>query len=435
MRTVFVGAGACFANIMTDFLNKVEKYRNTSTMWRLLGEVVKYEGTGTKVPQGKYDVYYFDSGPELAREERRGRMFTYSVAPGALLSGAGNVRSAKEFWEQKGSDAFSKMMNDFGEPVPDLYISIRGCGSTNCGSGFSLDRTLLDSIPHAVILQFLILPHRGEGIDASRVIYAMTQAVDLLKKYPDRYTCVLISNEAILTAAKSFEEEGQNWFYPVANKVVADIVARVLFPTFFEHHRHIVEKVKDGPQDLGYDSREKYLDVRDFIRQPGFKTVGFAHKMTVDKVTENDLNELSQKMEEGVKLIKYEDGEPLIFGLLGKMENASVVFSMILGPRGKVGDMTKVALAEYIEDNFAGAFPKVYVYDILQKGLEVLIFPSGGTPLDFEIWGERFLKKLANPRYSAVVEQYTTNVHEITRYYRDLTDYFMITKPHLLLKD
>ena len=140
-------------------------------------------------------------------------------------------------------------------------------------------------------------------------------------------------------------------------------------------------------------------------------------------------------MSEGVHLVKYGNDDPMIFGLMGGMEKTSAVFSMILGPRGKVGDMTKVALAQYIEDTFMGAFPKVYVYDILPKGLEILLFPSGGIPTDVEVWCERFLKKLSNPRYSTVVEQYSTDMSEITRNYRNLAEYFMFDKPQLVMKN
>ena len=433
MRTVFVGAGACFANIMTDIIARTVKYKDKDPMWKLLAEVLRYEGDREG---GKYEAYYFDSGPELSREERKGDIFTYNIAIGNLLSGAGNIKTAIEFWNDKGDKQFRKMRYDIGEPKGDLFISIRGCGATNCGSGFLLDRAILEEFENALIIQFLILPHRGEGIESSRVVFAISQVVELLKKYPDRYTCVLISNERILKAAKSFEAMGQNWFYPIANQVVADIIARILYPTFFEHFRHIIEKDlrKTDDRALGVGSREKYLDVRDFVRQPGLRTVEFAHALDVKDMEEEEMANLVAKMGEEIFLKQYEGGDPMIFGSLGKMEHTTAVFSMLMGPRGEVGDMTKIVLAEALEETYMGAFPKVYIYDILNRGYELLVFPSGGIPEDVERWSKKFVRKLKNPRYAQVVQQYTMGLNEVIRLYALLAEFLQYDKPELDIK-
>lgn len=433
MRTVFVGAGACFANIMTDVIQKVNNNKAKNPMWRLLAEVVKYEGTDEH-NQGKQDIYYFDSGPELSREERNGQMFTYNISIGNMLSGAGNILTAQKFWKEKGDKMFRMMRSDIGDPKPDLFISIRGCGATNCGSGFLLDRSILERYTEGVLIQFLILPHRGEGIEASRVVYAISQAAELLQLHPDRYTCVIISNERILMAAKSFEAMGENWFYPLANQVVADIIARVLYPTFYEHFRQLIdENLGGGGMNLGADSREKYLDVRDFVRQPGFRTVEFAHALDVDSLSEDAIAALVKSMGTEMYLKKYPDTDPMIFGSLGKMEQTTALFTMFMGPKGKVGDMTKVCIAEALENENPGAFPKVYVYDILRKGFELLVFPSGGIPEDVSVWFEKFNKKLCNPRYAQVVEQYCMEMNEILRAYEKVATYLQFSKQELAL--
>jgi hypothetical protein len=433
MRTVFVGAGACFANIMTDVLAKVDHNAAKNPMWRLLAEVIKYEGIDEN-NRNKHDIYYFDSGPELSREERNGQMFTYNISSGNMLSGAGNIMTAQKFWKEKGDKMFRQMRTDIGDPKPDLFISVRGCGATNCGSGFLLDRNILERYTEAVIIQFLILPHRGEGIEASRVVYAISQAAELLQQYPDRYTCVIISNERILLAAKSFEAMGENWFYPLANQVVADIIARVLYPTFYEHFRSIVEGFQGmGGMSVDDGSREKYLDVRDFVRQPGFRTVEFAHALDVEALDEEAIKAMVKKMGTEMALVRYGDSEPMIYGSLGKMEQTTALFTMFMGPKGKVGDMTKVCLAEALEDAYLGAFPKVYVYDILTRGFELLVFPSGGIPEDVTVWFEKFNKKLSNPRYAQVVEQYCMDMTEILRLYEKVATYLQFSKPELIL--
>jgi hypothetical protein len=75
----------------------------------------------------------------------------------------------------------------------------------------------------------------------------------------------------------------------------------------------------------------------------------------------------------------------------------------------------------------------VYVYDILKSGFELLVFPSGGIPEDVSVWFEKFNKKLSNPRYTQVVEQYCMDMTEILRCYQLVATYLQFNKPELVL--
>lgn len=252
--------------MVEDVLAKCEKNPSGDLKWKVLYDALLRSGPGPR-----FDARYVDCGPELARAKQKGNVFTYDISKGGLLSGAGHVGTGERFFQDVQRNVVRDLRTNLSKNPPSLFLSIRGGGATNCGAGFLLDREILN-FGHSLLLQFIILPYRGEGIEASRVVYLTWQVMELLRESPDRYAPVLLSNEQILAGAASFEQAGMNWFYPLANTIVVDLLARILYPTLYSD---TARSSQQGAFEL--QGRQKYLDMRDFIRQPGFRSVGYSH--------------------------------------------------------------------------------------------------------------------------------------------------------------
>jgi len=421
MEIAFIGAGACFANVLEDILGKCEKLRDKDLKWKVLHQALLRPGSGPR-----FKGHYLDCGPELKRVQQRGQLFTYDISKGGLLSGAGNVATGQRFFRDAEWSVVRDAQTNFSKAPPSLFLSIRGAGATNCGAGFLLDQTLLKSFEHSLLLQFIILPYRGEGIEASRVVFLTSQVLQLLKDYPDRYAPILISNEQIMAGAQSFQQAGMNWFYPLANTIVADVIVRILYPTLY----HLAEEGDAGAGREGafeIDSRQKYLDMRDFIRQPGFRSVGFSHLDDVEPLSEGAIAKLADGALGKLQVAKVPDTEDLgITGNLAPMANPLTAFALLTGPRGAVGDMTKMTLSNTLEDRLPGSFPRGYTYDITPGKYELLLFPGGGVPEDIRGWCERFQKNQRNPRYRELVEQATYPYDKVIEMYERVVQHFQI---------
>ena len=413
MKIALAGAGACFANIAQDILAKCERNRESDLKWKILHDALLRRGVGAK-----YEVHYLDCGPELKRAEQKGDMFTYSIAKGGLLSGAGNIGTGERFFRDAQWSVVGQLQTNIGREAPNLLISIRGAGATNCGAGFMLDRELLKFYEHAVMIQFVILPFRGEGIEASRVVFLARQLIEMLKDYSDRYAPILMSNEQIIKGAKSFQQAGMNWFYPLANTTVAEVIVRMLYPTLY-HMSGESGSVSEGAFEL--DSRQKYLDLRDFIRQPGFRSAGFSQPDDVLPLQEEALGRLVDQSLGALKVGKVPDSDELIVtGNFAPMRDPLTAFSMLTGPQGQVGDTTKIALTTTLEDKIPGSFPRCYAYDITPGRYELLLFPGGGVPEDLESWCLRFKANQRNPRYKELVNQATYPFEQMVKFYDEV---------------
>ncbi|MBI2898690.1 MAG: hypothetical protein HYY17_00750 [Planctomycetes bacterium] len=419
MKLACVGAGACFANVVEDVLAKCRKNKDSDFKWKVLYEALQRPGPG---PQ--FEVHYVDCGPELARAKQKGEVFTYDISKGGLLSGAGHVGTGEKFFHDAQWSVVRDLQTNLSKNPPGLFLSIRGGGATNCGAGFQLDREILGKYENSVLLQFIILPYRGEGIEASRVVYLAWQVLELLREYPDRYAPVVISNEQILAGAQSFEKAGMNWFYPLANTIVADVLARILYPTLYAGSGES-GAVEQGAFEL--DSRQKYLDIRDFVRQPGFRSVGYAHLDDTVPLDPKALGKLVKDSLGALQVGKIPDSEELgLTGNLSPMTNPLTAFALLTGPRGAVGDITKAKLSGLLEDELPGSFPRAYAYDITPGKYEFLLFPGGGVPDDIRAWCERFGKNLRNPRYKDVVSQATHDFARVCEYHEKLCAQFQI---------
>ncbi|GEM_PF-5650005 len=422
MKVALVGAGACFANVAEDFLSKCEKLRDSDLKWKVLHQSLLRDGPGPK-----YEVHYIDCGPELSRAKQKGNAFTYDISKGGVLSGAGNVATGERFFQDAQWSVVRDFQTNLSKNPPALFLSIRGGGATNCGAGFLLDREILSKFENAMVLQFIILPYRGEGIETSRVIYLTWQVMELLREYPDRYAPVLISNEQILSGAQSFQQAGMNWFYPLANTIVADVLSRILYPTLYSGLGESGGTLEQGAFEL--DSRQKFLDMRDFIRQPGLRSVGYAHLDDVVPLDGKALETLVKSSLGALHVGKIPDSNELgLTGNLSPMTNPLTAFAMLTGPRGAVGDLTKASLAGRLEEELPGSFPRAYTYDITPGRYEFLLFPGGGVPDDIRAWCERFQKNLRNPRYKDVVNQATYAFERILEYHQKICEQFQI--PH-----
>ncbi len=422
MEIAFVGAGACFANVLEDILVKCEKLGPTDLKWKVLHDALVREGSGAK-----FEAHYVDCGPELKRAQGKGRIFTYDISQGGVLTGAGNVGTGEQFYRASQWTVIRDLQTNLQKTTPKLFISVRGAGATNCGAGFLLDREILRMFEHGMLVQFIILPYRGEGIEASRTIYLTWQVLQLLKEYPDRYAPVIISNGQIMSAAQSFQQAGINWFYPLANAVVADIIVRILYPTLYD-----IPEQQGGPAQGAFelDSRQKYLDLRDFIRQPGLRCVGFEqhdddvplNEMTVKKMVDGALAQL--------RVSKIPDSNDVgVHGNLSPMSNPLTAFALLTGPRGQVTDMTKMSLAAVLEDKLPGSFPRGYTYDITPGHYELLLFPGGGVPDDLLLWIEKFRNNLKNPRYPELVTQATYPFEKVKEYFERACQQLQIKPP------
>lgn len=417
MKLAFVGAGACFANVVEDILAKCRSHSAADLKWKILHDALRRTGAGPK-----FEVHYLDCGPELARAKEQGNAFTYDISQGGLLSGAGNVGTGEKFYKAAELAVRSAFKTNVSRSAPNLYISIRGAGATNCGAGFHFDREMLQINPHAVMLQFVILPYRGEGIETSRVIFLTHQLLHMLKEFPDRYAPILMSNEQILAGAKSFQSAGMNWFYPLANKTVADVIVRLLYPTLY-HTVEAGERIGEGAFEL--DSRQKYLDMRDFIRQPGLRSAAFSYLDDDVGLTDESLVTLTEKALGTLTVEKVPDTDEFaVTGNFAPMENPLTSFAMLTGPKGQVGDMTKMTLSTTLEDKMPGSFPRCYAYDIVPGRYELMVFPGGGLPTDLRAWIEKFEKNQRNPRYKDLVTQATYPYDEIVRYFDGVREHF-----------
>ncbi|MHC4607081.1 MAG: hypothetical protein ACYTAF_09085 [Planctomycetota bacterium] len=419
MKIAFVGAGACFANVAEDILAKCERKRERDLKWKILHGALQRHGPGAR-----YEVHYMDCGPELARAEKKGDMFTYSIAKGGLLSGAGNIGTGEKFFRDAQWNVQSKLQSNMSRQKVNLFLSIRGAGATNCGAGFLLDRELLKTNEHSVMLQFVILPYRGEGIEASRVVFLARQLLEMLEDFPDRYAPILMSNEQIMAGAKSFQQAGMNWFYPLANTTVADVIVRILYPTLY----HTSEESTSGAEGgFEIDSRQKYLDLRDFIRQPGLRAAAFSHLDDDVPLSEEAVARLTEGALGPLSVGKVPDSDDLaVTGNFAPMSNPLTAFSMLTGPKGQVGDMTKMSLSAVLEDKLPGCFPRCYTYDITPGRYEMLLFPGGGVPDDLAAWIRKFGKNLRNPRYKDLVNQSTYPFEKVVGFYEKVAEHFAV---------
>lgn len=420
MEIAFVGAGACFANVMEDILSRCQQFRSRDLKWEVLYRALARQGSGPR-----FKGHYLDCGPELRRFQQKGDLFTYDISKGGLLSGAGNVGTGEKFFSDAQWSVVGSLQTNFSKVTPGLFISIRGAGATNCGAGFQLDRLLLKTFENSLVLQFIILPYRGEGIEASRVVFLTHQVMQLLKEFPDRYAPILISNEQIMAGAQSFQQAGMNWFYPLANTIVADVIARILYPSLYHLLDEETTAGREGAFDI--DSRQKYLDMRDFIRQPGFRCVSSAHLDDTEPLGEAALQKIVGGSLGPLQVSKIPDSSDLaVTGNLAPMTNPLTAFALLTGPRGALGDMTKMTLSTILEDRMPGCFPRGYTYDITPGRYELLLFPGGGVPADLQGWCEKFLKNQRNPRYKELVEQSTYPYDKIVEYFAKVVAHFQI---------
>lgn len=410
MRIALIGAGACFANVVEDILAKCQKLKDQDLKWKVLYQALERPGSGPR-----FDAHYVDCGPELTRVKQKGEIFTYDISKG-MLSGSGNVGTGQKFFQDAQWSVIRDLQTNLSKNPPSLFLSIRGGGATNCGAGFLLDREILKTFENSLLLQFIVLPYRGEGIEASRTVFLTWQVMELLREFPDRYAPILISNEQILAGAASFQQAGMNWFYPLANTIVADVFVRILYPTLYHQHADGSAGVNEGAFEL--DSRQKYLDMRDFIRQPGFRSVGYSHLDDTVPLNAQALEKLVDDSLGALQVGKIPDTDELgLTGNLAPMTNALTSFALLTGPRGQVGDMTKMTLSGILEERILGSFPRAYTYDITPGKYEFLVVPGGGVPNDIEAWLQRFHKNLRNPRYPELVTQATFPFDKIKEYF------------------
>lgn len=421
MEIAFIGAGACFANVLQDILAKCTQLKDKDLKWRILHRALIREGSGPR-----FKGHYVDCGPELGKAKQEENLYTYDISKGGILSGSGNVATGEKFFRDAEWSVGRDLETNLSKSPPSLILSIRGAGATNCGAGFLLDQKLLKTFENSLLLQFVILPYRGEGIEASRVIYLTHQVMKLLTEYPDRYAPVLISNEQIMAGAKSFQQAGMNWFYPLANTIVADVIVRLLYPTLYHVYGQGDKQVGEGAFEI--DSRQKYLDMRDFTRQPGFRSVSFSYRDAAEPLTEPAMEELVDGALGTLQVTKRPNTDAFgISGNLAPMENALTAFALLTGPRGAVGDMTKMALSDILEDRIPGSFPRGYTYDITPGQFELLLFSGGGVPTDLQKWCKKFLRNQRNPRYRELVEQSTYPFEKMLKFFEKVIAHFHIT--------
>ena len=168
--------------------------------------------------------------------------------------------------------------------------------------------------------------------------------------------------------------------------------------------------------------------MRDFIRQPGFRCVSFSHadpaqaltEEVIGKLVDGALGPLQVKQIPGV-------GQMGVTGNLAPMSNALTAYALMTGPRGKLGDMTKIQLSEVLEDRLAGCFPRGYTYDITPDRYELLLLPGGGVPEDVQTWCRKFMRNQRNPRYRELVEQVTYPFDKMLKFYEKIVNHFHIT--------
>jgi hypothetical protein len=117
-----------------------------------------------------------------------------------------------------------------------------------------------------------------------------------------------------------------------------------------------------------------------------------------------------------------------VTGNFAPMKNPLTAFSMLTGPKGLVGDMTKMTLSTVLEDKLIGCFPRCYTYDITPGRYEMLLFPGGGVPEDLEKWVLKFQRNLRNPRYKDLVNQSTYPFEKVMGFYEKVADHFSIKR-------